>query len=74
MNKELIKRIKNASEYQKMAIKELFPTETNPHIEVIEREIKAMITETAMKIMSEFKTADENGDAAEEHIKKVDIT
>ena len=73
MNKELIRRIKNASKYQKMAIKELFPAETNAHLEVIERELKAMVTETAVKWMSEFKTSDVAEEPAEERVKKVEI-
>ena len=73
MNKELLRRLKNASKYQKMAIKELFPTETNAHLEVIERELKAMVTETAVKWMSEFKVDDEVSEPSEERVKKVEI-
>ncbi|MBO4680228.1 MAG: hypothetical protein J5626_11240 [Lachnospiraceae bacterium] len=73
MNKELIRRLKNASKYQKMAIKELFPAETNAHLEVIERELKAMVTETAVKWMSEFKADDEVSEPSEERVKKVEI-
>ena len=75
MNKELIRRLKNASKYQKMAIKELFPAETNAHLEVIERELKAMVAETAVKWMSEFKGTEGTGESTpEERVKKVDIT
>ena len=73
MNKELVKRLKKAGKYQKMAIKELFPAETNEHLEVIERELKAMVTETAMKWMSEFKAEDEASEPSEERVRKVEI-
>ena len=73
MNKELIRRLRNASKYQKMAIKELFPAETNAHLEIIERELKAMVTETAMKWMSEFRADGETEEASGEHVKKVEI-
>ena len=73
MNKELIKRLKNAGKYQKMAIKELFPKETSAHLEVIERELKAMVTEATVKWMSEFKVDDEVSEPSEERVKKVEI-
>lgn len=73
MNKELIKRLKNAGKYQKMAIKELFPKETNAHLEVIERELKAMVSEAAVKWISEFKDADEPAESDDERVKKVEI-
>ena len=73
MNTELIKRLKKAGKYQKMAIKELFPTETNAHLEVFERELKAMVTETAMKWMSEFKADEEASEALKERVRKVEI-
>lgn len=74
MNKELIQRIKNAGKYQKMAIKELFPKETNAHLEVIERELKAMVTEAAVKWMSELKNTDEPAETDEGRVKKVEIS
>ena len=73
MNKEFIRRLRNASKYQKMAIKELFPAETNAHLEVIERELKAMVTETAMKWISEFKAGGDTEEESEERVKKVEI-
>lgn len=73
MNKELIKRLKNAGKYQKMAIKELLPKETNAHLEIIERELKAMVSEAAVKWMSEFKCADEPAKTEGERVKKVEI-
>ncbi len=73
MNKELIKRLKNAGKYQKMAIKELFPKETNAHLEVIERELKAMVSEAAVKWISEFKDTDEPAESDSEGVKKVEI-
>ena len=73
MNKELIQRLKNAGKYQKMAIKELLPKETNAHLEVIERELRAMVTEAAVKWMSEFKDTDEPAKTEGERVKKVEI-
>lgn len=73
MNKELIKRLKNAGKYQKMAIKELFSKETNAHLEVIERELKAMVSEAAVKWISEFKDTDEPAESDGEGVKKVEI-
>ena len=73
MNKELIQRLKNAGRYQRMAIKELFPKETNAHLEVIEREIKAMVAEAAVKLMSEFKGTEEPAETEGERVKKVEI-
>ena len=73
MNKELIKRLKNAGKYQKMAIKELFPKETSAHLEVIERELKAMVTEAAVKWMSEFTDTEEPEENSGERVKKVEI-
>lgn len=73
MNKELIQRIKTAAKYQKMAIKELFPKETNAHLEVIERELKAMVSEAAVKWISEFKDTDEPAEPDEGRVKKVEI-
>lgn len=73
MNKEMIKRLKNAGKYQKMALKELFPASANAHLEVIEREIKAMVTEAAVKWMSEFKDDSNTSETADERVKKVEI-
>ena len=72
MSKELIKRLKNAGKYQKMAIKELFPKETNAHLEVIECELKAMVSEAAVKWISEFKDTDEPAESDGERVKKVE--
>lgn len=50
MNKEMADRIREAGNYQKKAIHALFPDRTNRHFEVIEHEIREMITEEAVEI------------------------
>jgi hypothetical protein len=45
MNNETMSRLKKASEYEKMAIKALFPERAARHIEVIEKEIHTMFME-----------------------------
>ena len=47
MNKEMADRIREAGNYQKKAIHALFPDRTNRHLEVIEHEIREMLTEEA---------------------------
>ena len=50
MNKEMADRIREAGNYQKKAIHALFPDRTNRHLEVIEHEIREMLTEEAVEI------------------------
>lgn len=77
MNKEMINRVKTAGEYQKKAIRALFPEEMGGHLDVIEKELKVM----AMEIMAELlKGCMESGvfneppsQEQESKVKKVDI-
>ena len=55
MDKDMLKRIKTAGMYQKKAIKALIPENMNSHLEVIEGEIKAMITEAAVDIFMDCR-------------------
>ena len=81
MNRELRQRIKRASEYQKKAIMELLPKESAEHIEVIAKELKALVKESVIRFGREcaFGTgtgADactDSGAETEERVKKVDI-
>ncbi len=77
MNKEMIDRVKIAAEYQKKAIRALFPEEMGEHLDVIEKELKVM----AIEIMAELlKDCMESGVFNEQpsqqqgsKVKKVDI-
>ena len=81
MNSEFRQRIRRASEYQKKAIMELLPKESAGHIEVIAKELKALVTESVIRFGREcaFGTdgACTDGGAksaeTEERVKKVDI-
>lgn len=69
MSSEMVRRLKVAGDYQRKAIKALFPEEMGGHLDVIEREVKAMLVEFAMEIGKEYKeTTEEN-----KKTKKVDI-
>lgn len=69
MSSEMVRRLKVAGDYQRKAIKALFPEEMSGHMDVIEREVKAMLVELAMEIGKEHKeTTEEN-----KKTKKVDI-
>ncbi len=69
MSSEMVRRLKVAGDYQRKAIKALFPEEMGGHLDVIEREVKAMLVELAMEIGKEHKeTTEEN-----KKTKKVDI-
>ncbi|MBQ5676908.1 MAG: hypothetical protein IIV45_17925 [Lachnospiraceae bacterium] len=76
MDKDMLKRIKTAGMYQKKAIKALIPENMNSHLEVIEGEIKAMITEAAVDIFmdcKESKGCDDEGKKDNAKSKKVEI-
>ena len=79
MNRELRQRIKRASEYQKKAIMELLPKESAGHIEVIAKELKALVKESVIRFGREcaFGTGAgacaNNSAETEERVKKVDI-
>ncbi len=58
MNREMIHRLKVAGEYQKKAIRALFPEEMSGHLDIIENEIKVMIMELATELVKEYSTAE----------------
>ena len=72
MNREMMQRIKMAGDYQKKAIRALFPEEMGEHLEVIEKEIKAMVMELVVEIAKEQKTR-VNEEDRNNKTKKVDI-
>ena len=72
MNREMIQRIKVAGDYQRKAIRALFPEEMGEHFDVIEKEIKAMVMELVVEIVKEQKTT-VNEEDRNNKTKKVDI-
>ena len=77
MNKEMMGRLKTAGEYQKKAIRALFPEEMEDHLTLIEKEMKAMFMEMAMAAFMEAKANSPEEDKTEKtemkKTKKVDI-
>ncbi len=84
-NMEMISRFRTAAGYQKQAIRALFPERMSGHLDVIENEIKLMITEAAMEMLKEAgsscfssafvdeKESAENKNNSKKNSKKVDI-
>ena len=72
MNREMMQRIKIAGDYQRKAIRALFPEEMGEHLDVIEKEIKAMVMELVVEIAKEQKTT-VNKEDRNNKTKKVDI-
>lgn len=72
MNREMMQRIKIAGDYQRKAIRALFPEEMGEHFDVIEKEIKAMVMELVVEIAKEQKTT-VNEEDRNNKTKKVDI-
>ena len=74
MNREMLHRLKTAGEYQKKAIMALLPEPMERHLDVIEKEIKMMVTETVAEMIWECRRKDldwekqnsEGKDAAQE--------
>lgn len=52
-----MRRLRTAQNYQKKAIKALFPPKMNGHLEVIESEMKAMFLEMVMEAAAGYKEA-----------------
>ena len=65
MHKEMSDRIREAGLYQKKAIHVLFPDSTNRHLEVIEHEIKEMLTEEIAGAVMQYQSGGSNGKQAE---------
>lgn len=65
MNKEMLHRIKTAGEYQRKAIRALFPEEMAEHLDAIEKEVKRMVMEVAAR--------DRHSHEQTSKVKKVDI-
>lgn len=77
MNKEMLHRMKIAGEYQRKAIHALFPKEMGRHLDVIEKEMKMMVTEAAAELLKNCSKSDECRDIQSyekpSKVKKVDI-
>ncbi len=77
MNKEMIDRMKIAGEYQRKAIRALFPEEMGEHLDVIEKELKMMVMEAAAELLKEYNKSDacrdEKSHEQTSKAKKVDI-
>ena len=77
MNKEMLHRLKIAGEYQRKAIRTLFPKEMDKHLDVIEKEMKMMVTEVAAELLKNCNKADVCKDEQRQEpttkVKKVDI-
>lgn len=77
MNKEMLHRMKIAGEYQRKAIHALFPEEMVRHLDVIEKEMKMMVTEVAAELFKNCSKGDECRDVQSyeqtSKVKKVDI-
>ena len=77
MTKEMLHRMKTAGEYQRKAIRALFPEEMGGHLDVIEREMKEMVMEAAAELLKSCNKEDANRDGQSHErrskVKKVDI-
>ena len=49
MNKEMAKRIREAAKYKKLAVRALFPESATEHLDVMEKEMTAMVMEFLKK-------------------------
>lgn len=58
MNKEMLQRLKIAGEYQRKAIRALFPEEMGKHLDVIEKEMKMMVVEAAGELLKNCNNDD----------------
>lgn len=77
MKRDFAERLCTAGEYQKKAVRALFSDKMNGHLDVIEREVKAMFVEMLSDVMSECQTERkrESGPKAAkgENARKIDI-
>lgn len=77
MNKEMLHRMKIAGEYQRKAVRALFPEGMGEHLDVIEKEMKMMVMEVAAELLKECNKGDacrdEQSHEQTSKVKKVDI-
>ena len=53
MNKDTMKRVREAQKYKRMAVKALFPEKVAGHIDVIENELRKMVMEIIGEMVTE---------------------
>lgn len=77
MNKEMLHRMKIAGEYQRKAVRALFPEEMGEHLDVIEKEMKMMVMEVAAELLKNCNKGetcrDRQSHEQTSKVKKVDI-
>lgn len=73
MNKEMLRRMKIAGEYQRKAVRALFPEEMGEHLDVIEKEMKMMVMEAAAELLKNCNKGDACSHEETSKVKKVDI-
>jgi len=68
-------RIKEAKKYEMLALRALLPKEAGAHIEVIEKEIKAMIMECVLDFVKQenVKAGTQDNEEQVKKVKKVTI-
>ena len=77
MDREMMQRLKTAGEYQKKAIRALFPEKMAKHLDVIENELKWMAAEALAELVKEHGTkcgdTEEYNQREQSGTRKVDI-
>jgi len=56
----MLHRMKIAGEYQRKAIRALFPESMGEHLDVIEKELKMMVMEVATELLKEYRSEEVN--------------
>ena len=79
MNQDSLKRLKEAKQYQLLAVKALLPDYAAEHMEVIGKEIKEMMMECMLELFSQEKDASHEEEKKSDTgrskgVKKVDIS
>jgi len=73
----MIHRIQIAGEYQRKAVRALFPEEMREHLDAIEKELKMMVKESVTELLKEYNKSnvcrEEQGHKQKPKAKKVDI-
>lgn len=79
MNHDNLKRLKEAKQYQLLAVKALLPDYAAEHMEVIRKEIKEMMMECMLELFSQEQYAShaeekKSNAGRSKGVKKVDIS
>ncbi len=73
MNTEALNRMLEAKKYQMMAVKALFPEGQQEHIDTIEKELKALLSECVIHAFDNENKADCSKKEKQEKVHKVNI-